>query len=194
MIVYTSGTTGRPKGVVSTHGNIAAQIASLVQAWEWQPSDVTLLVLPLHHVHGIINVVGCALAAGAACEILPQFDVDDRLGSHRVGRDHGLHGGPDDLSAPDRRLGTGASRNPAKAARPGVARARLMMSGSAALAPAVLERWREITGHTLLERYGMTEFGMALANPLRGPRRPGTSEYRSLALRSAGRARADAGG
>ncbi|HET9358524.1 MAG TPA: AMP-binding protein, partial [Vicinamibacterales bacterium] len=71
MIIYTSGTTGRPKGVVTTHQAIGAQIASLVEAWRWTPADHLLLVLPLHHVHGIINGLGSALAVRATCEILP---------------------------------------------------------------------------------------------------------------------------
>jgi len=61
MILYTSGTTSRPKGVVTTHANITAQIVSLVEAWEWKANDQTVLCLPLHHVHGIVNVVCCAL-------------------------------------------------------------------------------------------------------------------------------------
>ena len=65
MIIYTSGTTSRPKGVVSTHRNIQAQVTTLVNAWGWQPTDHILLVLPLHHVHGIINVLTCALWSGA---------------------------------------------------------------------------------------------------------------------------------
>src|SRR5207237_6494388 len=76
MIVYTSGTTGKPKGVVTTHANIAAQVTSLVTAWEWRADDWILLVLPLHHVHGIINVLTCALWAGARCEMLPKFDAE----------------------------------------------------------------------------------------------------------------------
>src|SRR5262249_52686375 len=86
-IVYTSGTTGKPKGVVSTHGNLAAQIASLVDAWGWTEDDVALLVLPLHHIHGMVTVLGCALACGASCEMLPQFDPEstwDRLASGEV--------------------------------------------------------------------------------------------------------------
>src|SRR5436853_489031 len=79
MIVYTSGTTGRPKGVVTTHANIAAQVASLVTAWEWRADDWILLGLPLHPVHGIINVLTCALWAGARCEMLPKVD---RSGEH----------------------------------------------------------------------------------------------------------------
>src|SRR2546427_9370721 len=75
MMVYTSGTTGRPKGVVTTHANLAAQVTSLVAAWEWRADDHILLVLPLHHVHGIVNVLTCALWSGARCEMLPQFDA-----------------------------------------------------------------------------------------------------------------------
>ena len=76
MILYTSGTTSRPKGVVNTHANITAQITSLIDAWEWSADDRIVLCLPLHHVHGIINVVACALWAGAVCEMLPRFDAN----------------------------------------------------------------------------------------------------------------------
>ena len=75
MIVYTSGTTGRPKGVVTTHGNIKSQVGALVKAWEWNADDHILLTLPLHHVHGIINGLASALAAGATCEFLPDFSA-----------------------------------------------------------------------------------------------------------------------
>jgi malonyl-CoA/methylmalonyl-CoA synthetase len=172
MIVYTSGTTGKPKGVVTTHGNLAAQVASLLIAWEWTCEDRALLVLPLHHVHGIINVLGCALAAGASCEILPQFDAEaawDRLSSGEVTVFsavptiyHRLIASWDAAPPALRRLRSAGCRA-----------VRLMMSGSAALPARTLERWREITGHALLERYGMTELGMVLANPLHGERRPG---------------------
>ena len=172
MIVYTSGTTGRPKGVVSTHSNIGAQISSLVEAWGWSPSDRLLLVLPLHHVHGIINGLGSALAVRATCEILPAFDADvvwDRLASGEI---------TVFTAVPTiyHRLIASWESAPADARRTrsdGVRRLRLMMSGSAALPVRTLERWREISGHTLLERYGMTEIGMALSNPLKGERRPG---------------------
>jgi malonyl-CoA/methylmalonyl-CoA synthetase len=172
MILYTSGTTGRPKGVVSTHEMIAAQISTLVAAWEWRPEDRTLLVLPLHHVHGIINVLGCALWCGATCEIFPRFDAEatwDRLASGditiftAVPTIYYRLAGSWDLATADirRRRSEGAGA------------VRLMMSGSAALPVGVLERWRDISGHVLLERYGMTEIGMAIANPLRGVRQPG---------------------
>ena len=173
MMVYTSGTTGRPKGVVTTHGNIESQIRCLVDAWGWTADDRIVLVLPLHHVHGIVNVLACALWSGALCEMLPAFEADavwDRLAS----------GEPTLFMAVPtiyRKLiaaweAADSSRQSRWSA--GAARLRLMVSGSAALPVQTLARWREITGHTLLERYGMTEIGMALSNPLHGERRAGS--------------------
>jgi malonyl-CoA/methylmalonyl-CoA synthetase len=172
LILYTSGTTGKPKGVVATHRNIAAQIESLVRAWEWREDDRTLLVLPLHHVHGIVNVVGCALWAGAICEMHPKFDADatwDRLASGEITVFTAVPTIYYRLIAAWEASASDVRRRRAKGARA----ARLMMSGSAALPARTLERWREITGQVLLERYGMTEIGMALANPLHGVRLPG---------------------
>src|SRR5687768_15503246 len=172
MIIYTSGTTGRPKGVVSTHEIIGAQIASLVNAWGWSPSDHLLLVLPLHHVHGIINGLGCALAVRATCEIPGRFDADEvwsRLASGEVTVFTAVPTIYHRLIA----AWDAASPELQRQRSEGVSRLRLMMSGSAALPVQTLERWREISGHTLLERYGMTEIGMALANPLEGERRAG---------------------
>jgi malonyl-CoA/methylmalonyl-CoA synthetase len=173
MIVYTSGTTARPKGVVTTHANIGAQVAALVEAWEWRPTDRLLLALPLHHLHGIVNGLGCALAVNATCEILPVFEaatIWDRFSSGEITvftavptMYHRLIAAWD--AAPPAEQRTWSK---------GAGRARLMMSGSAALPVQTLERWREITGHTLLERYGMTETCMVLSNPLRGERRPGS--------------------
>jgi malonyl-CoA/methylmalonyl-CoA synthetase len=172
MIIYTSGTTGRPKGAVSTHQNIGAQIAALVEAWRWTPSDRLLLTLPLHHVHGIINGLGSALAVRATCEILPAFDAEvvwDRLASGEITVFTAVPTIYNRLIA----SWNAAPPEVQRARSEGARRLRLMMSGSAALPVQTLERWREITGHTLLERYGMTELGMALSNPLAGDRRPG---------------------
>ena len=172
MIIYTSGTTGRPKGVVSTHQTIGAQVASLISAWRWSPSDRLLLVLPLHHVHGIINGLGCALAIRATCEMLYPFDavrVWDRLASGDVTVFTAVPTIYHRLVA----AWESATADVQRTWSEGVRGVRLMMSGSAALPVRMLERWREITGHTLLERYGMTEIGMALSNPLVGERRPG---------------------
>ena len=172
LIIYTSGTTGRPKGAVTTHQMIGAQISSLISAWRWTPSDRLLLVLPLHHVHGIINGLGCALAIRATCEMLYPFDaprVWQRLASREVTVFTAVPTIYHRLIAAWEQ----APRDTQQAWSDGARTLRLMMSGSAALPVQMLERWREITGHTLLERYGMTEIGMALSNPLAGDRRPG---------------------
>lgn len=172
MIIYTSGTTGRPKGAVSTHQNIGAQIAALVEAWRWTPADRLLLTLPLHHVHGIINGLGSALAVRATCEILPAFDAElvwSRLASGEITVFTAVPTIYNRLIA----SWNAASPDVQRVRSDGARRLRLMMSGSAALPVQTLERWREITGHTLLERYGMTELGMALSNPLTEERRPG---------------------
>lgn len=75
MILYTSGTTSLPKGVLTTHANIESQVSTLVDSWEWSAQDYTLCLLPLHHVHGIINVMSCALWSGATVEFLNPFDA-----------------------------------------------------------------------------------------------------------------------
>jgi malonyl-CoA/methylmalonyl-CoA synthetase len=173
MIVYTSGTTARPKGVVTTHANIGAQVAALVEAWEWRPTDRLLLALPLHHLHGIVNGLGCALAVNATCEILPGFDATTVWGRFASGEITVFTAVP---TMYHRLIAVWDAAPPAVqgAWSSGAQRARLMMSGSAALPVQTLERWREITGHTLLERYGMTETCMVLSNPLRGTRRLGS--------------------
>jgi malonyl-CoA/methylmalonyl-CoA synthetase len=173
MILYTSGTTSRPKGVVTTHANIASQIKSLVDAWEWSANDRILLCLPLHHVHGIINVVGCALWSGAACEMLPRFDASavwDRI----AGRGLTLFMAVPTIYAKLIAAWEVASPDRQAELTQACSRLRLMVSGSAALPVSTLARWQEISGHILLERYGMTEIGMALSNPLRGERVPGS--------------------
>ncbi|NNF26813.1 MAG: AMP-binding protein, partial [Gemmatimonadetes bacterium] len=171
LMIYTSGTTGRPKGVVTTHGNVAAQIGALVEAWEWTTDDRILHILPLHHVHGLINVLSCALWSGACCEFGKNdpAHVWERLGSG----DLTLF-----MAVPTiygRLIRAWEEGSPTERRRwsEGAARLRLMVSGSAALPVETLARWKEITGHTLLERYGMTEIGMGLSNPLHGERRPG---------------------
>ncbi len=172
MMVYTSGTTGKPKGVVTTHAGLRAQVTSLVEAWGWRADDRVLLVLPMHHVHGIVNVLTCALWAGAVCEILPRFDADaawERIEHGELTLFMAVPTIYRRLIAAWEEAGPGRRRRMSE----GCARMRLMVSGSAALPVQTLERWREISGHTLLERYGMTEMGMALSNPLRGERRPG---------------------
>ncbi len=172
MLVYTSGTTSRPKAVVFTHAMIAAQVESLVEAWGWRPDDRVLLVLPLHHVHGIVNVVCCALWSGAVCEMLPAFDAA-RCWERLASGEPTLFMAVPTVYAKLLRVWEEAPAATRERWSAGARRLRLMVSGSAALPPTLFARWREITGHTLLERYGMTEIGMALSNPLRGERRPG---------------------
>ncbi|HML95278.1 MAG TPA: acyl-CoA synthetase [Thermodesulfobacteriota bacterium] len=172
MIIYTSGTTSRPKGVVTTHANIRHQITSLVGAWGWTKDDSILNPLPLHHLHGILNVLLCALWSGAKCELLAKFDAA------AVWEKFTRNGYTVFMAVPTiyTRLirardeaPPGERKEMSEAAR----RMRLMVSGSAALPVGTLHKWEEITGHVLLERYGMTEIGMALSNPLAGKRMPG---------------------
>ena len=171
-MLYTSGTTGRPKGVIASHANVRAQVEALVEAWGWRADDRILLHLPLHHVHGIVNVLTCALWSGAVCDVLPRFDaheVWERIASARLS----LY-----MAVPTiyRRLieaWDAADDGTRDRWSAGARACRLMVSGSAALPVPTLERWETITGQRLLERYGMTEIGMGLSNPLEGERRPG---------------------
>ncbi|MBW3660197.1 MAG: AMP-binding protein, partial [Gemmatimonadetes bacterium] len=173
MILFTSGTTSRPKGVVHTHGSIAAQVDTLVEAWAWSESDRLLHVLPLHHVHGIVNGLLCALASGATCDLLPEFDAETVWRAF-VERPVTLFMAVPTVYA--RLIAAWEDAGPSDRAvrSEATARQRVMISGSAPLPVPLLERWERIAGQRLLERYGMTEIGMALSNPLEGERRPGT--------------------
>lgn len=172
MILCTSGTTSRPKGVVSTHAAIRAQVESLVEAWRWSPEDRIPLFLPLHHVHGIINVMTCCLWAGGCLDAFDRFDITTVTERIATGRYtvfmavptiyHRLIAHLESLGPTDRE----------RLAR-GFRRMRLMVSGSAALPASVHEHWTQLTGQRLLERYGMTEIGMALSHLYDGERRPG---------------------
>ena len=172
MILYTSGTTGKTKGVVTTHRNVEAQCEMLIKAWEWSASDRILHVLPLHHVHGIVNILTCALKSGAACEFLPRFDAESVW-------DRFIEGGitlfmaVPTIYAKLIAAWEGASPKRQFQMSQACASIRLMVSGSASLPIAIFEKWASISGHRLLERYGMTEIGMALSNPLHGERIPG---------------------
>ncbi|KAJ1663821.1 hypothetical protein IW140_004587 [Coemansia sp. RSA 1813] len=165
LFIYTSGTTGKPKGVVHTHASIGAQVSALYDAWRWTADDRLLHVLPLHHIHGIVVALCTALWAGATAEMLPRFDKD-RVWSRLID-------GPKDISilmgVPTMytRLLTALEEMPEErrsAAREAIGRLRLTISGSAALPTSVFNRWHEATGQVMLERYGMSELGMALSN------------------------------
>ena len=171
MILYTSGTTSRPKGVVTTYANIESQITMLVDAWGWKENDHTLLVLPLHHVHGLINVLSCALWAGAKCEVLSKFDAKVVWSAFARGDITVFMAVPTIYSKLIVEWESSPDRNSLSA---GCSKARLMVSGSAALPVSTLAKWQEISGHTIMERYGMTETGMTLSNPLKGERVPGS--------------------
>jgi malonyl-CoA/methylmalonyl-CoA synthetase len=172
LMLYTSGTTNLPKGVVLTHANLKAQVEILVGAWQWTSEDHILCVLPLHHVHGVVNVVGCALYVGAKLTFLPQFSPEAVF---RIFSEDGLSlfmAVPtiyykliaywESLPESGQSALTAAMKN-----------FRLMVCGSAALPVTTMEKWKTISGHTLLERYGMTEIGMAISNPYTGERRAG---------------------
>ncbi|NBV24701.1 MAG: long-chain fatty acid--CoA ligase [Proteobacteria bacterium] len=172
MILYTSGTTSKPKGVVTTHANIQAQIESLVTAWEWTAADRIPLFLPMHHIHGIININCCALWSGATIEPFAKFDAATIFDRVRADAYTVFMAVPTIYVKLIQALEAAAPADRA-AIVGGFARMRLMVSGSAALPASVHEQWTALTGQKLLERYGMTEIGMALSNPFHGERRPG---------------------
>ena len=171
LILYTSGTTGKPKGVVTTHQNIQAQIVSLVSAWEWTAADRILHVLPLHHIHGIINVLCCALWSGATCHLLEKFTVAAVWSAIATGNFTLFMAVP---TIYVKLIAAWSVATDRASWSDGWSQLRLMVSGSAALPQNVLAQWQQISGQCLLERYGMTEIGMALSQPLRGERLPGT--------------------
>ncbi|KAI3777823.1 hypothetical protein L1987_47626 [Smallanthus sonchifolius] len=146
LILYTSGTTGKPKGVVHTHNSILAQVKTLATAWEYTSSDCFLHCLPLHHI-----LIKCYnSSAGWVCHSsFYKF----------YGLIQGYEAMDPDLQAASASAGS---------------QLRLMMCGSSALPLPVMQQWEAITGHRLLERYGMTEFVMAISNPLKGIRKGGT--------------------
>ena len=172
MILYTSGTTNKPKGVVSTHANIEAQIYALIKAWEWTKEDFIPLFLPLHHIHGIINSLSCPLWIGAKIEILGAFEVKKVIHSILKNKYSVFTAVPTiyfSLLDKMEKMGEKDLGN----LKTSFKEMRLMMSGSAALAPEIHKKWTKFTDQILLERYGMTEVGMAISNPLMGERRPG---------------------
>ena len=172
MILFTSGTTNKPKGVVITHKAIRAQITTLVDAWRWSTGDVIPLFLPLHHIHGIINVLSCALWCGATVHLMPKLKLAQLCEQVAADTYTVFMAVPtiyvkliDHLETLDAEAAT--------AIRAGFGRMRLNVSGSAACPVTVFEEWQALTGQVLLERYGMTEIGMAISNPYDGERRAG---------------------
>jgi malonyl-CoA/methylmalonyl-CoA synthetase len=163
LIGYTSGTTGRPKGAVLTHGNLLASVEALLLAWRWTADDRLVLALPLFHMHGLGVGLHGTLAAGASAVLVPRFSPDAVLDAAATHRASLLFGVP-----------TMYSRLVESARVAELRSLRLCVSGSAPL-PAELHRaFREASGQTVLERYGMTETAMLVSNPYDGERRPGT--------------------
>jgi len=172
MMLFTSGTTNKPKGVVSTHKTIHAQITTLIDAWAWTADDVIPLFLPLHHVHGIINVLSCGLWAGATVHLFARFDIP-KIAEQIVAGTFNVF-----MAVPTiyvKLIQYFDSIDPADAQEicAGFKPMRLNISGSAACPVKLFEQWKELTGQVLLERYGMTEIGMGLSNPYDGERRAG---------------------
>lgn len=163
LLCYTSGTTGRPKGARILHRNLHASIEALHVAWRWRRDDVLVHALPLFHIHGLIVAMLGALRAGASTVLLPAFDAAEVVAAMRRHHATVFMGVPTFyhrlLQHPD---------------LSGLAHLRLFTSGSAPLPAATHQAFLSRTGHTILERYGMTEIGIVLSNPYDGPRKPGT--------------------
>ncbi|MEQ8376483.1 MAG: malonyl-CoA synthase [Roseibium aggregatum] len=162
-ILYTSGTTGRSKGAMLTHGNLASNSQTMVKYWQFTEDDVLLHALPIFHTHGLFVATNCLMMAGGSMLFLPKFDLDQVLAA--LPKATAMMGVPTfytRLLASDR-----FSRDVA-------AHMRLFISGSAPLSAEVHKEFRERTGHAILERYGMTETNMNTSNPYDGARRPGT--------------------
>ena len=162
-ILYTSGTTGRSKGASLTHRNLASNALALVEAWGFTRGDVLLHALPIYHVHGLFVAIHCALMSGARILWLPKFDAREVVAL--------LPGATAMMGVPTFYTRLLALPEFTRDACRGV---RLFISGSAPLLPETFESFRERTGQTILERYGMTETGMIASNPLDGVRAAGT--------------------
>lgn len=165
LMLYTSGTTSRPKGALITHGNLTANIEALHEAWGWRHDDVLLHVLPVFHVHGLSVALHGALRAGATAVMLPRFDAGRALALLASRRFSVFMGVP----TIHRRLYRAAAGHTCD-----FSFMRLLTSGSDRLPDDLFENVQRRFKVTLLERYGMTETGMNLSNPLHGERRRGS--------------------
>jgi acyl-CoA synthetase (AMP-forming)/AMP-acid ligase II len=167
LLVYTSGTTGCSKGVRLSLAAVVANMLALTGQWRWSRADVLSLPLPLFHVHGLCIGIHGALLHGTTIRLHRRFDAAAIVSDFERGATV-LMGVPTMYDLLLEHL----EGHPAAAAT--LARARLYTAGSAALRPTVLERWQALTGHRILERYGMTETLITLGNPYDGERRPGS--------------------
>jgi malonyl-CoA/methylmalonyl-CoA synthetase len=165
-IIYTSGTTGKPKGAMITHDNIGSNIHALWQVWHFQPGDVLLHLLPIYHVHGLFVALGTALYNGSPIIWLPRPDFDEAV--RLLPEATVLMGVPTHYA----RLLERADFDAALCTR-----MRLFTAGSAPLLASTHRAFEARSGHTILERYGMTEAGMITSNPYDGERLPGSVGY-----------------
>jgi acyl-CoA synthetase (AMP-forming)/AMP-acid ligase II len=167
LLIYTSGTTGRSKGVALSMAAMVTAMRSLTELWGWRAEDVLVLALPLFHVHGLGIGVHGALLHGMTIELVPRFSAAAVIGAVE-------RGGTIFMGVPTmyRMLLDHLETRPEDAAALG--RARLFTAGSAALPVADFERFEALTGHRILERYGMSETLLTLSNPADGERRPGS--------------------
>lgn len=162
-LLYTSGTTGRSKGAMLTHGNLVSNTTALRDAWRYKADDVLIHALPIFHTHGLFVATNVTLFSGASMIFLPRFDPDRILAL--MDRATVLMGVPTfyvRLLQDDR-----LDRN-------STAQMRLFISGSAPLLADTHRDWQARTGHAILERYGMTETNMNASNPYDGDRVAGT--------------------
>ncbi len=162
-VLYTSGTTGRSKGAMLSHGNLASNARALVDAWRFTSDDVLLHALPIFHTHGLFVATNVTLMAGASMLCIPKYDPNDVF--RLLPRATTMMGVPTFYV----RL-----LDDARLTREATAHMRLFVSGSAPLLPDTHHGFLERTGHAILERYGMTETGMNTSNPYEGDRVPGT--------------------
>jgi malonyl-CoA/methylmalonyl-CoA synthetase len=162
-MLYTSGTTGKPKGAMLTRGNLASSAATLAHAWRFTANDVLIHALPIFHVHGLLVATNTVLAAGASMLFMDRFDPDRVI--DRFDRGTVLMGVPT--------FYTCLLANP-RLTREACKAMRLFVSGSAPLLAETHREFSARTGHAILERYGMTETMMNTSNPYDGARVPGT--------------------
>ena len=165
-IIYTSGTTGASKGAVLTHNNFAANAINLLACWQITAADRFLLALPLFHVHGLGNGLHCWLMSGCRMRLLERFEHETAASAFLDFRPTLFFGVPT--------MYVRLLEIPPEQAREIGSFMRLFVSGSAALPAQVLEEFRARFGHTILERYGMSETFMIASNPYAGERRPGS--------------------
>jgi malonyl-CoA/methylmalonyl-CoA synthetase len=166
LIIYTSGTTGRSKGAMISHNNVIATVTALLAAWAWEAQDTLLLCLPLFHTHGLIVGLHCALAAGATVLLRAKYE-DSMIVADLLSGEPTLFFAVPTIYV--RLVEALRQQTPCD-----LSHMRLFCSGSAPLAAETHSAFAEITGHTILERYGMTETGMNLSNHYAGPRIAGS--------------------